>query len=410
MGEKFRFLHCADLHIGSGFTGLSRRIPELDGELSRTPFLAWRNTVAVALREKVDFLLIAGDCFDRSAPSLQGRLEFVKGLKTLCQAQIPVFIVSGNHDPWPQAWSAAVTLPENVSFFPPGEVKLHHFLKNGAVAATIGGIGHGSLNVLDNLAVRTGEALKEAPGVRIALVHANLCGDLHAAPATLAELVALPVDYWALGHVHSRRVLHEKPFVVYSGCVQGRDINEPGIQGCYVVDCDGFGGLSLTFHPTSVLEFQVLEVDAGAAENLEQLLKILLTELKKLDLKDRLLFRLKLTGVTPLDGELRKSDPEELRAFFYEGVKGACEGVFLEEVVLLTRMPAADESAVLPADELVRAAAEIAEEGVLEKLYDEMRRVHRDLPAIRPERFAELRSEGSALLAELLAGKLGLKS
>ena len=74
-------------------------------------------------------------------------------------------------------------------------------------------------------------------------------------------------------------------------------------------------------------------------------------------------------------------------------------------------MPAADESAVLPADELVRAAAEIAEEGVLEKLYDEMRRVHRDLPAaIRPERFAELRSEGSALLAELLAGKLGLKS
>ena len=409
MGERFRFLHCADLHIGSGFTGLSRRIPELDGELSRTPFLAWRNTVAVALREKVDFLLIAGDCFDRSAPSLQGRLEFVKGLKTLCGAGIPVFIVSGNHDPWPQAWSAAVALPENVTFFPPGEVKLHQFCKNGSVAATIGGIGHDSLNVLDNLAVRTGEALKEAPGLRIALVHANLCGDPHAAPATLAELTALPVDYWALGHVHSRRVLHEKPFVVYSGCVQGRDIHEPGTQGCYVVDCDGFGGLSLTFHPTSVLEFRVLEVDAGASENLEQLLELLLAELKKLDLHDRLLFRLKLTGVTSLDAELRKADPEELRTFFYEGVRNAFEGVFLEEIVLLTRMPVSDESAVLPADELARAAAEIAEEGVLEKLYDEMRRAHRELPPIRPERFAELRSEGSALLAELLAGKLGLK-
>ena len=409
MGEKFRFLHCADLHIGSGFTGLSRRIPELDGELSRSPFRAWRNTVAVALREKVDFVLIAGDCFDRSAPSLQGRIEFVKGLKTLCGSKIPVFIVSGNHDPWPQAWSAAVTLPENVTFFPPGEVKLHTFCKNGSVAATIGGVGHDSLNVLDDLAACTGKALEGAPGVRIALVHANLCGDPHAAPATLAELVALPVDYWALGHVHSRRVLHEKPFVVYSGCVQGKDIHEPGTQGCYVVDCDGFGGLSLTFYPTSVLEFQVLEVNANASENLEQLLQILLAELKKLDPRTRLLFRLKLVGVTPLDGELRRYDPEELRTFFYDGVKNAFEGIFLEEVVLLTRMPRSDESAVLPAEELARAAAEIEAEGVLEKLYGEMRRVRRELPPIRPERFAELRSEGSALLAELLAGKLGLK-
>ena len=67
MGSKFRFLHCADLHIGSAFTGLSRRIPALDGVLSRAPFLAWHNTVETAIREKVDFVLIAGDCFDRSA-------------------------------------------------------------------------------------------------------------------------------------------------------------------------------------------------------------------------------------------------------------------------------------------------------------------------------------------------------
>ena len=154
----------------------------------------------------------------------------------------------------------------------------------------------------------------------------------------------------------------------------------------------------------------MLEVNANASENLEQLLQLLLTELKKFDPRTRLLFRLKLTGVTPLDGELRRYDPEELRAFFYEGVKKAFEGIFLEEIVLLTRMPPGDESAVLPADELARAAAEIAEEGVLEKLYDEMRRTHRELPPIRPGRFAELRSEGSALLAELLAGKLGLKS
>ncbi|MBR2873158.1 MAG: DNA repair exonuclease, partial [Lentisphaeria bacterium] len=230
MGAAFRFLHCADLHIGSAFTGLSRRLPELDGKLAETPSLAWNNTVETAIREEVDFLLIAGDCFDRNAPSLKGRIEFVKGLEKLAAAGISALIVSGNHDPFPQAWSKAIKLPENVVFFPPDEVKLHSIVKKGEIVATVGGIGHSSLNVLENLAVQTGEALKDAPGVRIALVHANLCGDLHAAPAALAELTALPVDYWALGHVHSRRVLSEKPWVVYSGCVQGKDIHEPGKQ------------------------------------------------------------------------------------------------------------------------------------------------------------------------------------
>ena len=50
MGKRFSFLHCADLHIGSAFTGLSRRIPALDGILSQTPFLAWHNTVETAIR------------------------------------------------------------------------------------------------------------------------------------------------------------------------------------------------------------------------------------------------------------------------------------------------------------------------------------------------------------------------
>ena len=114
MGAGFRFLHCADLHIGSAFTGLSRRIPELDGKLAETPFLAWNNTVETAIRERVDFLLVSGDCFDRNAPSLKGRIEFVRGLEKLAASGILALIVSGNHDPFPQAWSAAVKLPETL--------------------------------------------------------------------------------------------------------------------------------------------------------------------------------------------------------------------------------------------------------------------------------------------------------
>ena len=402
MGNKFRFLHCADLHIGSAFTGLSRRIPQLDSFLPQTPFLAWHNIVDTAIAGKVDFLLIAGDCFDRSAPSLQGRLEFKKGLERLNHAQIPVYVCSGNHDPWPQAWSTAVTLPENVHFFQPGEVKCHTIFKNGEAVATVAGIGHGSLNDLENLAVKTGRALENAPGMHIACVHANLCGDPHAAPAELRELIGLPVDYWALGHVHSRRVLHEKPYIVYSGSPQGKDINEPGTQGCYIVDCDGFGGVEMRFHPTSVLEFQTVEVNINSCANMEELLRKTVEETAPYKAERELLIRLKFTGITELDSELRFFNAGELHEMIREKLEREVPGTYLEEIILLTRTPLPPATAMVRAAELDAAENEIAEEEILENIYSEMRTVFRELPLIRNERFEELRKEGSALLAEML--------
>ena len=408
MGKAFRFLHCADLHIGSAFAGLSRRLPELDGRLSQTPWLGWLNTVRTAQKENVDFVLVAGDCFDRSAPSLQGRLEFKKGLDELNKAGIPVFIVAGNHDPWPDAWSEAIRLPENVTFFPVDKAAVIPFVKEGETVASISGISHGKSGELANLAVEAGNALKDASGVHIALVHANLCGDPHAAPATEAELAALPVDYWALGHVHNRRVLRENPFIVYSGSVQGREIYEPGLQGCYIVDYNGFGKFTLNFHPTSVLTFEVLTLQADDAGDLDSLLQKLLQEIPKVKTEHELLFRLKITGVTGLDNELRRWNSKELLNFFYEGVKEVFSDCYLEELILLTRAPAGDEVLLLPAEELDLAEKEVAEEEFLENLYTEMRSVRKELPPIRPPRFEELRKEGTAFLAELLTGKLEL--
>ena len=121
------------------------------------------------------------------------------------------------------------------------------------------------------------------------------------------------MDYWALGHVHSRRVLSEKPWVVYSGCVQGKDIHEPGKQGCFLVEHNGFGELSMTFHPTSVLDFEVVSLNISDIENLGSVMKLLQEKLISLKEHNDLIFRLKLTGITPLDVELRNWDQEELQ-------------------------------------------------------------------------------------------------
>ena len=65
----------------------------------------------------------------------------------------------------------------------------------------------------------------------IAMLHGTLAGqeghDAYA-PFQLQQLIARDFDYWALGHIHKRALLHEDPFIIYPGNVQGRHIKETG--------------------------------------------------------------------------------------------------------------------------------------------------------------------------------------
>ena len=86
-----RFLHLADLHLGKSLHGISllesgdqadwvRRFLEMSGEL------------------RPDAVLIAGDVYDRSAPSGDA-VELLSELLTgLAQQGIPVLLTAGNHD------------------------------------------------------------------------------------------------------------------------------------------------------------------------------------------------------------------------------------------------------------------------------------------------------------------------
>ena len=61
--------------------------------------------------------------------------------------------------------------------------------------------------------------ISNEPGFRIGLVHANVGTQPYAAPVPLEELAAAPVDYWALGHMHRRKLLLSRPMTVYCGSI-----------------------------------------------------------------------------------------------------------------------------------------------------------------------------------------------
>lgn len=86
-----RFLHIADVHLGI------RRYQSEDR--ARDFFFAWRSCIEnYALKEKVSFVLIAGDFFDARRVEPQAMNHAMYCLAKLKEAGIPVVVIEGNHD------------------------------------------------------------------------------------------------------------------------------------------------------------------------------------------------------------------------------------------------------------------------------------------------------------------------
>ncbi len=84
-----RFLHLADLHLG-------KRLHDYSLLDDQQEVLA--QALQTAKDKSCDAVLIAGDVYDRSAPSVDAMQLFDRFLTGLCDAGIPSYIISGNHD------------------------------------------------------------------------------------------------------------------------------------------------------------------------------------------------------------------------------------------------------------------------------------------------------------------------
>lgn len=406
MAAAVKFIHCADLHLGSAFLGLGRDLPELAGRLAEAPFAAFARIVDLALREEVDFLVIAGDIFDRDNPSLSGRMRFREELLRLDAAKIPVFLSGGNHDPVPAAWPPAVSLPGNARLFSADTVEFFPVERNGEVIARVGGLSHSRLRQTDNLV----ERFAAPPGgpFTVGVLHANVGaqpGFQPYAPAAVADLVGRGVDYWALGHVHNFRKVNEAaPAAYYPGCPQGRAVNEPGERGCLLVQVDSAGRLSVDFRAVEAMRFEVLEI-AGLAdiESFDELAGRCRQGAEKLRGNAPLLIRLRLSGPTPLNAELRRSDPAELAALLGAALPPEAT---LERLELATTGLHTEIDTDSLAAEVATSAAELREEEALERELAVLRSKCPGVPEFTRDELESIRRDAVERILDLLAGTM----
>ena len=322
----FSFLHAADLHIDSPFRGVTADTPAVAEALYSSTFQAFDALIDATLEREADFLLIAGDVYDSQDRSLRAQLRLRDGLVRLSDRDIQSFIVHGNHDPL-DSKVAVLDWPKKAHFFGKKLESVPALGSDGEPVATVSGISFPKKEEPRNLASKF--TRQETGLFQIGLLHCNVGGDTsheNYAPCTLDDLRAAGMDYWALGHVHTRSILSEAPWAVYPGNIQGRSIREQGARGCYHVRVDVDGRVTVEFVSLDVVRWSELQVTIDSLETVDALERAVVETVEEASAGAdgrALVCRVSILGHGPLHAGLRRSgSAEQLR----ERVRGHFSG------------------------------------------------------------------------------------
>ncbi len=330
-----KIVHAADLHLDSPLRGLT----EYEGapvlEVRSATRRALSSLVDLCLTESAQLLVLAGDLYDGDFKDFSTALFFTAQMARLRESGTQVVWIRGNHDAanrmtthlqvLPHVRELATSHPETVVFERWG-VAVH-------------GQGYASRELRDNLAALYPEP--RAGLFNLGLLHTALDGrEGHApyAPCVSSQLLAKGYEYWALGHVHQREVVHRDPWIVFPGNLQGRHIKECGPKGCMLLDVQDARVESARFCVLDHVRWEACDVDLSEVEHLDDVLDRASSGMRQLreDAGGRTLsLRVRLIGETRAHSLLvqqRERIENELRARSLE-----MGDVYLERIQFATR-------------------------------------------------------------------------
>ena len=249
-----KFLHAADLHLDSPFSGLSpeqaaarrkeqRELPSKLAELCRV--------------HSCDALLLAGDVFDAESATPE-TVEALLAAFAACPC--PVFLAPGNHDPLSASSPYRTeSWPENVHIF---RSHIISFFDLPELRCRVFGAGFESAH---ELSLMTGFSAPQDGWTNVMVLHGDPMG-LSSLYNTISrdQIAGSGLRYLALGHLHQASGLLYEGRTAYAwpGCAMGRGFDELGEKGAYLVtltdsDC------SLEFLPLGGRSYEILRVPAG---------------------------------------------------------------------------------------------------------------------------------------------------
>lgn len=219
-----KFLHIADIHLGTNQYNSPGNVRKKDF------FLGFKDVVnRYAIAEQVDFVLIAGDLFDKSRIDPNTLNQAIVVLDELKEHNIPVFAIEGNHDShwgndsvsWLQFlgeqhyihFLRADYTDKTVTFRPLSEdspISGYYELNDNIRIIGAQWFGANTANIIPAIAESI-KKLGEYP-FTILMLHAGIEGYL-AGYGTISKASLEPlkpyVNYLALGHIHKHYIFDD---------------------------------------------------------------------------------------------------------------------------------------------------------------------------------------------------------
>ena len=311
-----RLLHTADVHLGARHADLG----EQAAAQRERQFAAFKAAVDLAIAERVDIVLIAGDLFDSNTQPRRSVERVAAELKRLVAAKIRTVVIPGTHDVYDRAslyrvhdlaTMAGSTVDDDlVTVLTPERPSVHLAACDVVIHGPVFATKRAPYSPLRDLKVTPGEVATW----NIGMVHGSLAipdrTDRDEVVVTRAEIEASGLDYLALGHWHSaQQGKAGGTTYAYSGAPEPVAVTQDGAGKVLLIALDEVAGVrTVTIEERTVgrTRFEKLDVDASTLADQPELVKLLAARADP-----DLVLDVRLTGVRPDELDVSTDEVED---------------------------------------------------------------------------------------------------
>lgn len=346
-----RLIHTADVHLGARHDDLGDQA----AAQRERQFAAFVATIDLALAEKADVVLIAGDLFDSNVQPRRSVERVAAQLKRLGDAKIRTVVIPGTHDCYERSSIyRAYDLPtlagstqddDLVTVLTPDRPNVHLAACDAVVYGPVFATKKAPHSPLQDLDA-TGPGAPDATW-RLGMVHGSIAipgrTDRDDVVITTDEIAATHLDYLALGHWHSLQQGKAGGVTyAYAGAPEPVALDQDRAGKVLVVDLEEQGAartVTVSERTVGRTRFEKQAIDAATVGSQPELV----ATLGKLADPD-LVLDVRLTGVRPDSLDLSIDE-----------VEAALAPSFLKVRVRDASTPALTEGAIPPPDTIAGA-------------------------------------------------------
>ena len=277
---RVTLLAIGDVHLGTRPSSLPENLDDAGLTVRDLgPEAALTRAVDLAIRDRVDAVLFAGDVVESTNARFEALRPLEAAVHRLDQAGIPVLAVAGNHDV--EALPRLASRIEGFTLLGTGGTwQCYRLDREGQPVVEIVGWSFPERVVVINplLGLRETLAVSSAGAdvPRIGLLHADLdsAGGRYA-PVARRELAEAGLDAWLLGHIHrpSLKAGNAQTAIPcgYLGSLVGLDPTETGPHGPWRVHVASGGTVSVEQVPLAPLRWETLTIPVEGLTDPEDL-------------------------------------------------------------------------------------------------------------------------------------------